>query len=148
MGQNPNDPGPYRVLGFDISGDIPLKGTSMSASVGDTFSFATGTKTFLDHRDSEGNVINVTYTGSDKNSQYYIGNESKISGFLDADNNGTKELGDVVNSLVDLRDALANATPSHYSQAVEDEEIKLLQQEDKLINKLGELSSRMVRMKL
>ena len=53
----------------------------MSASVGDTFSFATGTKTFLDHRDSEGNVINVTYTGSDKNSQYYIGNESKISGF-------------------------------------------------------------------
>ena len=145
-GQNPNDPGPYRVLGFDISGDIPLKGTSMSASVGDTFSFATGTKTFLDHRDSEGNVINVTYTGSDKNSQYYIGNESKISGFLDADNNGTKELGDVVNSLVDLRDALANATPSHYSQAVEDEEMKLLQQEDKLINKLGELSSRMVRM--
>ena len=145
-GQNPNDPGPYRVLGFDISGDIPLKGTSMSASVGDTFSFATGTKTFLDHRDSEGNVINVTYTGSDKNSQYYIGNESKISGFLDADNNGTKELGDVVNSLVDLRDALANATPSHYSQAVEDEEMKLLQQEDKLINKLGELSSKMVRM--
>ena len=36
---------------------------------------------------------------------------------------------------VDLRDALSSATHSHYSQAVEDEEMKLLQQEDKLINK-------------
>jgi flagellin-like hook-associated protein FlgL len=145
-GQNPSDPGPYKILGFDISGDIPLKGTSMSANVGDSFSFATGTKTFLDHRDSNGDVINITYTGSDKNSQYYIGNESKISGFLDADKKGTEELGDVVNSLVDLRDALSNATPSHYSQEVEDEEMKLLEQEDKLINKLGELSARMLRM--
>ena len=145
-GQNPSDPGPYKILGFDISGDIPLKGTTMSANVGDSFSFATGTKTFLDHRDSNGDVINITYTGSDKNSQYYIGNESKISGFLDADKKGTEELGDVVNSLVDLRDALLNATPSHYSQAVEDEEMKLLEQEDKLINKLGELSARMSRM--
>lgn len=145
-GQNPSDPGPYKILGFDISGDIPLKGTTMSANVGDSFSFATGTKTFLDHRDSNGDVINITYTGSDKNSQYYIGNESKISGFLDADKKGTEELGDVVNSLVDLRDALSNATPSHYSQAVEDEEMKLLEQEDKLINKLGELSARMLRM--
>jgi flagellin-like hook-associated protein FlgL len=145
-GQNPSDPGPYKILGFDISGDIPLKGTTMSASIGDNFTFATGTKTFLDHRDSNGDVINITYTGSNKNSQYYIGNESKISGFLDADNKGTEELGDVVNSLVDLRDALSNATPSHYSQAVEDEEMELLNQEDKLINKLGELSARMVRM--
>ena len=145
-GQNPSDPGPYKILGFDISGDVPLKGTAMSASIGDSFSFATGTKTFLDHRDAKGNVINISYTGSDKNSEYYIGNESKLSGFLDAENNGTKELGDVVNSLVDLRDALSNATPSHYSQAVEDEEMELLQQEDKLINKLGEISARMVRM--
>ena len=57
-----------------------------------------------------------------QNSEYYIGNESKISGFLDAGNNGTKELGDIVQSLIDLRDALNNATPSHYSQEVEDEE--------------------------
>ena len=145
-GQNPSDPGPYKILGFDISGDVPLKGTSMSASVGDNFSFATGTKTFLDHRDAQGKVLNVTYTGSKKNSEYYIGNESKMSAFLDADNNGTKELGDVVNSLVGLRDALTNATPSHYSQEVEDEEMELLQQEDKLINKMGELSARMLRM--
>ncbi|MGY8714709.1 MAG: hypothetical protein ACKVJ1_12530, partial [Verrucomicrobiia bacterium] len=145
-GQNPSDPGPFKILGFDISGDVPLKGTKMSASIGDNFSFATGTKTFLDHRDAQGNVINITYTGSDKNSEYYIGNESKMSGFLDADNNGTQELGDVVNSLVDLREALSNATPSHYSQEVEDEEMELLQQEDRLINKMGELSARMLRM--
>ena len=145
-GQNPSDPGPFKILGFDISGDVPLKGTQMSASIGDNFSFATGTKTFIDHRDAEGKVINITYTGSDKNSEYYIGNESKMSGFLDANNNGTQELGDVVNSLVDLREALSNATPSHYSQEVENEEMELLQQEDKLINKMGALSARMLRM--
>jgi len=66
-----------------------------------------------------------------KNTEYYVGNESKISGFLDANNNGTKELGDVVQSLVDLRDALSSATPSHYSQEVEDEESKLFHQEEK-----------------
>ena len=66
-GQNPSDPGPYKILGFDISGDVPLKGTAMSANIGDSFSFATGTKTFLDHRDAKGNVINISYTGSDKN---------------------------------------------------------------------------------
>ena len=81
------------------------------------FSFATGTKTFfIDHRDENGNVVNITYTGSNQNSEYYVGNESKISGFLNAHNDGTKELGGFVQSLVDLRDALNNATPSHYSQ--------------------------------
>jgi flagellin-like hook-associated protein FlgL len=145
-GVNPSDPGAYRVLGFEVPVDTPREGTQMIANVGDKFSFATGTKTFIDHRDENGNVVNVTYTGASKNSEYYIGNESKISGFLDAGNNGTKELGDIVQSLIDLRDALNNATPSHYSQEVEDEENKLIQQEDKIINKLGELSAKMVRM--
>jgi flagellin-like hook-associated protein FlgL len=51
-----------------------------------------------------------------------------------------------VQSLVDLRDALSSATPSHYSQEVEDEESKLFHQEEKIINKLGEISAKMVRM--
>jgi flagellin-like hook-associated protein FlgL len=145
-GVNPSDPGTYRVLGFEIPTDSPRANTRMSASLGDEFSFATGTKTFIDHRDRSGNVVNVTYTGASQNSEYYVGNESKISGFLDAKNDGTKELGDFVQSLIDLREALKNATPSHYSQEVEDEENKLIQQEEKIINKLGELSSKMVRM--
>jgi len=143
---NPSDPGTYRVLGFEVPNDSPREGTKTNASLGDEFSFATGSKTFIDHRNEDGDVVNVTYTGAAKNSEYYVGNESKISGFLDANNNGTKELGDVVQSLVDLRDALSSATPSHYSQEVEDEESKLFHQEEKIINKLGELSAKMVRM--
>ena len=74
------------------------------------------------------------------------GNESKISGFLSAEKDGTKELGDAVQTIVELRDSLANAIPSHYSQAVENAEKDLIGQEEALINKMGELSSRMVRM--
>ena len=143
---NPSDPGTYRVLGFEVPSDSPRAGTQTNANLGDKFSFATGSKTFIDHRNENGDVVNVTYTGAAKNSEYYVGNESKISGFLDAKNNGTKELGDVVQSLVDLRDALSSATPSHYSQEVEEEESKLILQEEKIINKIGELSAKMVRM--
>ena len=144
--QNPVDPGAYRVAGFDISVGVPLSSVKQTAVIGDSYSFATGNKTFLDHRDHDGNVLNVTYTGSKSNSSYYIGSESKISAFLQADNNGTSELGDVVNDLVSLRDSLLSSTPSHYSQEIEENEKKLLLQEDKLIDKMGELSARMSRM--
>lgn len=145
-GQNPKDPGPYTVTGFSISQSAPLKGASAPAQLGETFSFATGTKTFLDHRDSDGEVVSITYTGSKKNSVHYVGNESKISGFLSAEKDGTKELGDAVQTIVELRKSLANSTPSHYSQEVEDAQKQLISQEEGLINKIGELSSRMVRM--
>jgi len=145
-GQNQKDPGPYTVTGFNLSQSVALSGALSPAQTGDTFSFATGSKTFLDHRDGNGDVVNITYTGSKKNSVHYVGNESKISGFLSAEKDGTKELGDAVQTIVELRDSLANAIPSHYSQAVENAEKDLIGQEETLINKMGELSSRMVRM--
>ena len=91
-------------------------------------------------------MISITYTGSKKNSVHYVGNESKISGFLSAEKDGTKELGDAVQTIVELRKSLANATPSHYSQEVENAQKELINQEEGLIDKIGELSSRMVRM--
>ena len=46
--ENPNDPGPYRIAGFElIEPEEPI--TSLAPTgprVGDTFSFATGSKTF------------------------------------------------------------------------------------------------------
>ena len=39
-----------------------------------------------------------------------------------------------------------NATPSYYSQEVEDSEKKLIKLEDNIIDKMGELSANMVRM--
>ena len=121
-------------------------GATSKAQTGDTFSFATGTKTFLDHRDENGNVVNITYTGGTKDSDYYVGNETKLSGFLSASKDGTKELGDAVNTIIDLRDSFKNTDPSLSSQAIEDSEKKLISQEETLIDKMGELSSRMVRM--
>lgn len=145
-GQNPKDPGPYTVTGFNLSQSVALAGATAPAQTGDTFSFATGTKTFLDHRNNDGDVVSITYTGSKKNSVHYVGNESKISGFLSAEKDGTKELGDSVQTIIELRNSLANATPSLYSQEVENAEKDLIAQEEGLINKMGELSSRMVRM--
>ena len=145
-GQNSKDPGPYVVTGFNLSQSAPVSGAMAKAQTGDVFSFATGSKTFLDHRDENGDIVNVSYTGSQKDSTYYVGNETKISGFLSAENNGTKELGDAVQTIIELRDAMKHSVPSHYSQAVEDSGKKLIEQEESLIDKMGELSSRMVRM--
>ncbi|MBT3638047.1 MAG: hypothetical protein HN531_14000 [Opitutae bacterium] len=145
-GQNPKDPGPYVVTGFNLAQSASVSGATAKAQTGDVFSFATGSKTFLDHRDETGKVVNISYTGSKKDSKYYVGHEAKISGFLSAERDGTKELGDAVQTIVELRDSLNNAIPSHYSQAVEDSGKKLIAQEESLIDKMGELSSRMVRM--
>ena len=145
-GENPKDPGPFVVKGFNLAQSASVSGAISQAQTGDVFSFATGSKTFLDHRDETGKVVNISYTGSKKDSTYYVGNQTKISGFLSAEKDGTKELGDAVQTIIGLRDALNNATPSHYSQAVENSEKELIAQEESLINKMGELSSRMVRM--
>jgi flagellar hook-associated protein 3 FlgL len=65
---------------------------------------------------------------------------------LNSADGGTAELGDVVNTLVELRDGLASATPSFYSQEVEDSEKRLIELEDNIIDKMGELTASMVRM--
>ena len=144
--ENPNDPGPFRIAGFDISGETVAKNAAYGPRTGDTFSFATGEKTFLDHRNDKGEIINVSYMGSEKNSEFYVGKESAISSFIDSSDGNTAGLGNVVNTLVELRDGLANATPSHYSQEVENAEKKLIDLEDEIIDKMGELSASMLRM--
>ena len=144
--ENPNDPGPYRVAGFELVGDPNVTLAPVGPRIGDTFSFATGSKTFLDHRNEKGEILNVTYMGSENNSEFYVGKESKLSSFLNSADGNTSELGDVVNTLIELREGLANATPSYYSQEVEDSEKKLIGLEDKIIDKMGELTASMVRM--
>jgi len=146
--ENPNDPGPYRIAGFEIIEPTdPIASLAPTGPrIGDTFSFATGSKTFLDHRNEKGEIVNVTYMGSENNSEFYVGKDSAISSFLNSADGGTAELGDVVNTLVELRDGLANATPSFYSQEVEDSEKRLIELEDNIIDKMGELTASMVRM--
>ena len=118
----------------------------MGAQIGDTYSFATGKKTFLDHRDSSGNLVGVTYTGSEKNAEFYVGQGSKISSFLNAENGGTSELTTVLSSLVDLRNGLANTDIAEMTEVVQLAEKDLIKQEDSVIDKIGSLSSLMVRM--
>ena len=101
-GQNPKDPGPYVVTGFNLAQSASVSGATAKAQTGDVFSFATGSKTFLDHRDETGKVVNISYTGSEKDSTYYVGNQTKISGFLSAEKDGTKELGDAVQTIIGL----------------------------------------------
>jgi len=144
-GENPNDPGPFVITGFELL-DTAVLDEPMGAQIGDTYSFATGKKTFLDHRDSSGNLVGVTYTGSDKNAEFYVGQGSKISSFLNAENGGTAELTTVLSSLVDLRNGLANTDIAEMTEVVQLAEKDLIKQEDSVIDKIGSLSSLMVRM--
>ena len=141
-----NDPGPFKIAGFVLDSPADPVVAPSGPRIGDTFSFATGEKTFLDHRNEKGEIINVTYTGSEKNSESFVGKDSKISSFLEASNGNTAELGDVVNTLIHLRNGLANAKPSEYSQDIEEAEKKLISLEDSIIDKMGQITSNMVRM--
>jgi flagellar hook-associated protein 3 FlgL len=144
-GENPNDPGPYIILGFELLEEAYIDQPT-SSQKGDSFSFATGSKTFLDHRNSDGQVVGVTYTGSDENSEFYIGKDTKISSFLDAEDGNTAELANVLESLIELRDGLSEDSPSELSRRVQLVENELIQREDEVVDKLGELSSLLIRM--
>ena len=103
--QEDNTTGSYFISGFESleveSGQNSY--TSSHPKIGDTFSFATGTKTFLDHRDSNGNLLNVSYLGGNESSRTAVGTSADVSLLLDASGGSTKQLGDVVNSLIDLQ---------------------------------------------
>ena len=144
-GQNPNDPGPFIITGFELL-DSAVLDQPMGATRGDSYSFATGNKTFLDHRDQEGRLIGVTYTGSNEDAEFYVGKDSKISSFLNAENGGTSELADVIDSLVELRRGLSTSDLGEMIEVVQLAEKELIEQEDSVIDKIGELSSTMVRM--
>lgn len=145
--ENPNDPGPYIISGLEIIGDIDVVTDQvMGSRLGDNFSFATGNKTFLDHRDNDGNVVGVTYTGATENAEFFVGNESKISSFLSASNGNTAELASVVEALVELRNGLGHSSLSDMAQIVQSLEETLISNEDAVVDKMGELSSTLVRM--
>jgi len=118
----------------------------MGAQRGDSYSFATGNQTFLDHRDKDGKLLGVTYTGSNQDAEFYVGKDSKISSFLSAENGGTAELTNTLESLVELRRGLSTTELGEMIEAVQSAERNLIQQEDSVVDKMGELSSRMVRM--
>ena len=148
--ENPSDPGPYRISGFELIDDGNLSGhrAQNSPRLGDTFSFATGSKTFLDHRDEDGKLLGVTYQGGDKNAVTRVGKDTDVSYMLDASNGKTAALGEVVNSLVELRDGLFETAQSTAPSTVPETEKNLLSLEDLIIDNMGELSATMVRMEM
>jgi flagellin-like hook-associated protein FlgL len=135
-----------KVFGFSINPLDAQLDLPTAPRLDDTFSFATGKQTFLTHRDQQGDVINITYNGNEKNAETYVGKGSKISYYLNASNGGTKELGEMANAMIDLRDALRTATPTTYATLVEAADQKLIALEDKIVDKMGEVASKMARM--
>ena len=113
---------------------------------GDSFSFSTGTKTFLDHRNENGEIIGVTYMGSESDSEFFIGKESKVSAFLSAENGATKQLSQTLDSLVTIRDGLLSENPSDFTKEMQKAEASLISHEDQIINQIGEITSNIVRM--
>ncbi|MDA7756977.1 hypothetical protein N8920_03650 [Opitutales bacterium] len=146
--ENPADPGPFRISGFELvdDGQAIDHNALSSPRVGDTFSFATGSKTFLDHRDDDGKLLSVTYQGGEENALTRVGKDTDVSYTLNASNGNTAVLGNAVNSLVELRDGLFDAAKSTSPSTVPETEKDLIALEDTIIDRMGELSATMVRM--
>jgi flagellin-like hook-associated protein FlgL len=146
--EDATDPGPFRISGFELDdqGNGIAHDAQSAPRLGDTFSFATGSKTFLDHRDEDGQLLSVTYQGGDENAITRVGKDTDVSYMLDASNGNTAVLGNVVNSLVELRDGLFETAQSTAPSTVPETEKDLIALEDLIIDKMGELSSTMVRM--
>lgn len=125
----------------DFISDLPN-----GSETGDTFTFSTGTKTFLEHRNENGDITGVTYKGSNKNSEFSIGKDSKVSAFLSAEDEGTKQLASTLESLVTIRDGLLSSNPLSFSKEMEEAEKSLIAHEDVIINQMGEITSNIVRM--
>jgi len=102
----------------------------------------------LDHRDEDGKLLGVTYQGGDKNAVTRVGKDTDVSYMLDASNGKTAALGEVVNSLVELRDGLFETAQSTAPSTVPETEKNLLSLEDLIIDNMGELSATMVRMEM
>ena len=145
--QEDNTTGSYFISGFEGINVASGQNASSSSTpkIGDTFSFATGTKTFLDHRDSAGNLLNVSYLGGEETSSSTVGTKTDLSFLLDASNEGTKSLGNIVNSLIDLQQGLLNSTATDFAEEVFASEKELSRMEDEIVNKMGELTASMVR---
>ena len=82
-------------------------------------------------------MIGVTYTGSNEDAEFYVGKDSKISSFLNAENGGTSELADVIDSLVELRRGLSTSDLGEMIEVVQLAEKELIEQEDSVIDKSG-----------
>ena len=144
--QDTSSPGTWTVAGFDFNSQTMPSGIPAGPQKGDYYSFATGSRAFVEHRDENGSIVDVSYNGAETNSEFYVGHESKISSLLEAKGGGTEELGGVVSALVDLREALRSAKPSSYAAEVELANQKLISLEEQVVDKMGELAAKMVRM--
>ena len=136
------------IIDFDKIGEIVdyISDLPNGSDKGDTFSFSTGSKTFLDHRNESGDIVGVTYTGSNKNSEFFIGKESKVSAFLSAENDGTKQLSQALDSLVTIRDSLRSSNPLNFTNEMQFAASALIAHEDQIVNQMGEITSNIVRM--
>ena len=72
-------------------------------------------------------------------------NVPKIS-FVENKSVSTAELANVLESLIELREGLSEDSPSELSRRVQLVESELIQREDEVVDKLGELSSLLIRM--
>ena len=64
--------------GYDNSG------SETSSEVGDTFHLQPAPVLFLDHRDENGDLLNVTYLGGDQSSMARVGSDTDLNFLLDA----------------------------------------------------------------
>ena len=75
----------------------------------------TGTAPFTATRDASGQITGVTYAGSATAAEFHIGENSKLSPYNDPASN--QKLGDFMNNLVAMRDALSSGSTASVQSA-------------------------------
>lgn len=103
-----------------------------------------GTRTdsapFTATRDANGQITGVTYAGAAASAEFHIGEGSKISPYSDPASN--QKLGDFINNLVAMRDALASGSASSVQAA----QTGLQASEDDILGAVSTLASTQTRL--
>lgn len=100
----------------------------------------TDTAPFTATRDGNGQITGVTYAGAASSAEFHIGENARISPYSDPASN--QKLGDFINNLVAMRDALANGDTA----AVQTAQTGLHTSEDDLLGAVSTLASTQTRL--
>ncbi len=100
----------------------------------------TDTAPFAATRDAAGQITGVTYAGAATSAEFHIGEGAKISPFNTPASN--QELGNFINNLVAMRDALQSGSAG----AVQAAQPALRASEDQILGAVGDLASTQTRL--
>lgn len=100
----------------------------------------TASESFTATRDASGKITTVTYAGAANSAEFHLAEGAKVSPYTSATTN--QQLGDFVNNLIALRDALSSGSPA----AVQAAQPVLQSSEDHILGTVADLGAMQTRL--